>query len=274
MTRLNLLKVSNLIIGLGLALTLVMTVSALVDNQSQSNPRVDPILVSETKLTKFRVPPTAPPQTVEFTASPRSESPPSAPSALLPSFQLNPPIIPHLAMVTPTVSLPTATPSPPHIWMLDRMIIPAIQLDAPVVLATSENIAYQGQTYQQAVTPNMFAVGQLATSLWPGVVGNTVLIGHHNAYGEVFRHLIDLQAGDQIRLYSGGKVFVYTIDLKMILPEQYQPAEVRLDNAQWLAASEDERLTLITCWPYETNTHRLIIVARPANQTPAKSFPQ
>jgi LPXTG-site transpeptidase (sortase) family protein len=27
--------------------------------------------------------------------------------------------------------------------------------------------------------------------------------------------------------------------------------------------STDERLTLITCWPYETNTHRLIIVALP-----------
>ncbi len=41
------------------------------------------------------------------------------------------------------------------------------------------------------------------------------------------------------------------------------PLEVRLKNAQWMQPTPDERLTLISCWPYWTNTHRVIIVARP-----------
>jgi sortase A len=39
----------------------------------------------------------------------------------------------------------------------------------------------------------------------------------------------------------------------------------RLANALWIMPSKDERLTLITCYPYDSNTHRLIIVARPAD---------
>jgi sortase A len=49
----------------------------------------------------------------------------------------------------------------------------------------------------------------------------------------------------------------------MILPEKYEQLDVRMNNAQWILPSVDERLTLISCWPYESNTHRLIIVARP-----------
>ncbi len=49
----------------------------------------------------------------------------------------------------------------------------------------------------------------------------------------------------------------------MILPERDQPLSVRLANAQWIEPSTDERLTLITCWPKDNNTHRLIIVAVP-----------
>ena len=40
---------------------------------------------------------------------------------------------------------------------------------------------------------------------------------------------------------------------------------VRRANAQWIAPTDDERLTLVTCWPYISNTHRLIIVAKPVS---------
>jgi sortase A len=39
--------------------------------------------------------------------------------------------------------------------------------------------------------------------------------------------------------------------------------EIRMANAEWLGGTDDERLTLVTCWPQKSNTHRLIIVARP-----------
>ncbi len=57
--------------------------------------------------------------------------------------------------------------------------------------------------------------------------------------------------------------FVYQVTERLILPERDQPVEVRLENARWIGPSEDERLTLITCWPEDSNTHRLIVVAEP-----------
>jgi sortase A len=43
------------------------------------------------------------------------------------------------------------------------------------------------------------------------------------------------------------------------------PLSVRRKNAQWIMPTGDERLTLVTCWPYEWpgNSHRVIVVARP-----------
>ncbi|MCS6962618.1 MAG: sortase, partial [Thermoflexus sp.] len=50
---------------------------------------------------------------------------------------------------------------------------------------------------------------------------------------------------------------------KHIIPERGRPLSERLANARWIQVTEDERLTLITCWPYTSNTHRLIVIARP-----------
>jgi len=38
---------------------------------------------------------------------------------------------------------------------------------------------------------------------------------------------------------------------------------VRQENARWIAPTDDERLTLVTCWPYTNNTHRVVVVAKP-----------
>jgi len=59
----------------------------------------------------------------------------------------------------------------------------------------------------------------------------------------------------------------------MILPERNEPVDTRLQNARWILPSADERLTLLTCWPYTTNTHRLIIVAIPFLIDNFKKYP-
>ena len=38
---------------------------------------------------------------------------------------------------------------------------------------------------------------------------------------------------------------------------------MREENGRWIQPSDDERLTLVTCWPADSNTHRLILVAVP-----------
>jgi LPXTG-site transpeptidase (sortase) family protein len=160
---------------------------------------------------------------------------------------------------------PPLTATPPPNWIPDRIVIPAIKLDAPVVPAKLKEVEYQGKQYQQWVAPPSFAAGWLTTSALLGVPGNTVLSGHHNFDGEVFGHLVDLKVGDLILMYSGETRFAYAVALIMILPERFEPLEVRLANTRWIQPSQDERLTLVTCWPYASNTHRLIIVATPVS---------
>jgi LPXTG-site transpeptidase (sortase) family protein len=144
-----------------------------------------------------------------------------------------------------------------------RIVIPSIGLDAPIVPAPVdfENIA--GVEFLQWFVPDEFASGWHTTSAMLGETGNTVLNGHHNAFGEVFVSLVDLNEGDFIWVESAQSRFKFQITNKMILSEKYEQLDVRMNNAQWILPSIDERLTLISCWPYETNTHRLIVVARP-----------
>lgn len=154
---------------------------------------------------------------------------------------------------------------PPNGLVPDRLVIDSISLDAPIVPTKIKKIDYQGQPYYQWLAPNKPAVGWHDASALLGLPGNTVLNGHHNAYGEVFKDLVNVQEGDLIKVYSGKNVFRYRVALAMLLPERFKSLTVRLDNARWILPTEDERLTLITCWPYESNTHRVIIVALPEN---------
>jgi LPXTG-site transpeptidase (sortase) family protein len=144
-----------------------------------------------------------------------------------------------------------------------RLVVPAIQLDAPILGVQPEMVKIGGAELMQWLSPDEYAAGWHETSARLGEPGNTVLNGHHNTSGEVFKRLVDLMEGDLIKVYSDSHLFTYLITNKMILPEKYETLDVRIKNAQWILPSQDERLTLITCWPYESNTHRLIIVAKP-----------
>jgi len=175
--------------------------------------------------------------------------------------------------VTPAATPePTATPSPtptPHPASLipNRLVIPAIHLDAPVVQVGWETNLVNGQPVSSWIVPDSYTAGWHVTSALPGNPGNTVLNGHHNVHGEVFRYLEDLQPGDEIIVYTGVTSHYYAVTERHILKEKGEPEEVRLQNAQFILPTEDERLTLVTCWPYTNNTHRLIIVAMPMQPT-------
>ncbi len=51
-----------------------------------------------------------------------------------------------------------------------------------------------------------------------------------------------------------------------------EASAIRIANAKYIQPTEDERITLVTCWPYTNNTHRLIIVARPLNQNKGRGM--
>lgn len=144
-----------------------------------------------------------------------------------------------------------------------RIVIQKIKLDAPVIVPDFNFTNVDGETFGQWQAPSEFAAGWHPDSALLGEIGNTVINGHHNAFGMVFGDLVNLEVGDIIKVYAGNKEFSYVIANRMILAERFADAATRIDNARWLGHSDDERLTLVTCWPKETNTHRLILVARP-----------
>jgi LPXTG-site transpeptidase (sortase) family protein len=163
---------------------------------------------------------------------------------------------------------PTPTPDPASL-VPSRLVIPAINLDAPILEVGWETEEVDGQMVSSWIVPDSFVAGWHKTSALPGQIGNTVLNGHHNIHGEVFRDLLKLQPGDEIVVYAGGTVHYYSVTERHILEEKGQPVEVRMQNAQWITPTEDERLTLVTCWPYTNNTHRLVVVGLPMQPTPS-----
>jgi LPXTG-site transpeptidase (sortase) family protein len=145
-----------------------------------------------------------------------------------------------------------------------QIVAPAIKLDAKVTSMGWEIIDRKGTFVSEWVIPKN-AAGWHINSALPGQGENVVLSGHHNIDGKVFRYVVDLTLGDEISLYVEEDRYVYVVTEKYILKEAGMPAQVRRQNAQWIMPTGDERLTLVTCWPYEWpgNTHRVIVVARP-----------
>jgi sortase A len=182
---------------------------------------------------------------------------------------------------TPTVAPPTPlTPlaplvRPPAHSAPTRIVIPGIKLDAKVVEVGWKLVTRNGTTTTEWEVAD-YAAGFHRFSAYPGNPGNTVLSGHHNIKGEVFRYLVDLEPGDEIALYAEGRKYVYQVIDKLVVREAGASLEQRRKNAQWIAPTQDERLTLVTCWPYSSNTHRVIVIARPIpdnHGTPAESPP-
>lgn len=164
--------------------------------------------------------------------------------------------------VTPN---PTATPPQPT-HAPERIIIERIALSAPVVPVGQHALTLDGKVFSQWDVPDQRAAGWHTNSAPPGQPGNTVLNGHHNVHGEVFRYLVVLKPGDLVTVESGPQRYHYIVVQTMTLAEQDQPIAARQDNARWILPTEDERVTLITCWPYHANTHRLVVIARPLEE--------
>lgn len=143
----------------------------------------------------------------------------------------------------------------------DRLVIPTIGVDAPILAEHYKEIRSGNQVYIEWRVPFRKAAGWHDTSALLGEVGNTVLNGHHNEYGEVFKSLIDLKVGDEVFVYSGTDQFIYKVALSMLLPEKFSSMDERIKNAKWILPTTDERITLVTCWPPTGNTHRLVVVA-------------
>ena len=139
-------------------------------------------------------------------------------------------------LVAPEVPVPIPTPGPEQ---PTRIVIPAINVDARVV---------EGDAWEQLKR----GAGHHIGTANPGERGNCVISAHDDIYGEIFRDLNDLQLEDEIVVYAGAQPYRYKVVAKRII----EPTQVEV-----MDPTPDPVLTLITCYPYRIDTHRIIIIA-------------
>ncbi len=190
--------------------------------------------------------------------------------------------IPQPVGVTPTALpiLPTPTPAPAVLPV--RIVIPDLELDAKVVEMGWEAVNTTAGPQSEWVIPKN-AAGHHINSAALNQPGNLVISGHNNIEGKVFEPISlawddktktrvddftdrsEILKGRTIRLYdSAGKSFDYTVSDFFRIKDSGVSLAQRVQNAWFIEPTDDSRLTLVTCWPPWSNTHRLIVVAVPS----------
>lgn len=143
-------------------------------------------------------------------------------------------------MVQSLANIPIPTPAPDQAV---RLQVPRLNVDAPVV---------QGDGWEQLKK----GVGQHIGSANPGQDGNVVLTAHNDVYGELFRHLDQLQPGDSIIVYTQQRQHVYVVDRTVMV----EPTAVEV-----MASTGNPTVTLISCYPYLVDSQRIVVFARLQN---------
>ncbi len=163
-----------------------------------------------------------------------------------------------------TSLLPDAAPVT-HKNSITRIIIPRIDVDSKVVAVGWEVQELNGQQVALWQVAE-YAVGHHVGSANPGEPDNIVLAGHVGGYGKVFRDLVKLEPGDRMLIYSAGQIYQYIVSEKVIVNEEGVSAEQQAENARYIAPSDTEQVTLVTCWPAtgpNRFTQRVIVRAIP-----------
>lgn len=165
----------------------------------------------------------------------------------------------------PIVSTPSPTPTPtpvPDMPPPTHIRIPSVGIDAPVVEVGYEVVEIEGQQVIQWQVAD-YAAGHHNTSASPGEGGNIVISGHSDWRGEVFRTLEFAKLGDEVILTTPNGEYRYQIVEIHYRKEVGVPLEERIATGRFLDPMPEERVTLVTCWPYGVDDHRLIVVAKP-----------
>ncbi len=144
----------------------------------------------------------------------------------------------------------------------NRIIIPRIDQNIPIVRVSSENLIKRDWAALENDIQGALQDGVVhypGTSL-PGQKGNIVITGHSSyfpwdpgRFKDVFALLHDVVVEDRIVVYYNQKKYIYEVeDIQVVLP----------DDIRVLEQTESDQLTLITCTPIGTNLKRLIVVAK------------
>ena len=107
--------------------------------------------------------------------------------------------------------------------------------------------------FDGATQKNMkIGVGWMKETSKLGEVGNTALAAHRSyTYGRFFNRLDEVELGDEIIVTTKGVEYKYKVFNKVVV----EPTDVSVLKRN----KKDKIVTLITCTPIKTATHRLII---------------
>ena len=128
-----------------------------------------------------------------------------------------------------------------------RLVIPKIELASFIVEGTNHKSLLLGP-------------GHMTKTAEPGEVGNAVITGHRDTF---FRHIYELEKGDQVYVERGGKRFVFEVTSKKI---------VEPDDMSVVRPTSDAEVTLITCYPIYfigPAPKRLVVFTRLSNEEDA-----
>ena len=178
---------------------------------------------------------TTPTPLITAVVLPSGHTPPNSPGGAQPNQDEIPANLRALVQSMPAPAAPTSGPE--QALLLD---VPAIgKLAIPVV---------EGDGWEQLKQ----GAGHHIGSADPGRLGNMVLSGHNDIYGEVFRDLDKLAPGDEVRVSTSRQVYIY----RVVGWRLVTPTEVEV-----MAASARATLTLISCYPYMIDTQRIVVTA-------------
>ena len=198
--------------------------------------------------------PTAEPRPL-WTASPQPQPAPTDTQA---------PLTPNTQETDLPPTIPQRTGAPPV-----QLFIPSLDLNVPVTQVSWEPIQTNG-TWQSVWQTADGSAGHHRNSANPGQVGNMVISGHHNTRGQVFRQVSEIgqpqsgfDIGDDIIVVTvDDQRFTYSVVDWIRFQEEGITDQEQREHASYLAGTAEATLTLITCWPYESNTHRVIVIAK------------
>lgn len=166
---------------------------------------------------------------------PSGHTPPTSPGGAQPNEAEIPENLRPFVESLPVVGIP-----PPGPEQARSLFIPALwSVAAPVV---------QGDGWEQLKK----GVGQHLGTANPGEAGNVVLSAHNDIFGELFRDLDRLQPGDEVRLSTATREFVYRVTGTEIL----EPTDVQV-----MDATTRPTVTLISCYPYLVDNKRIVVFA-------------
>lgn len=219
-----------------------------------------------------------------------------APATLQPTTPPTPvsePTVGAQATLSATAEPISPTPTPTQEVALEaylpvRLVIPGLGIDAQVVelgWKVQEVDGRRTSVWRLEDISNGLA-GHLSNSALPGQADNVVIAGHHNIEGEVFRGISEAWTdegaevlkenlqwrsraleGQAITLHdAAGQQFTYIVEAMYKLADKDVPLAQRMENGRFMESTSEPTLTLVTCWPYDNNTHRVVVVARLASR--------